>query len=146
MNMNMQSVMKAAAIGAIVNGILAILGNGVVYALPEAEIISSVFLCCGGILIPVATGALYGFFTPGKETLQQGAIGGGVSGVVAGIAYGVLNSIMILVLALVNGADIADAFAASTGTLIGGCCGAVIFGFILGAVGGAIWTAVQKDK
>ena len=134
MNMNMQSVMKAAAIGAIVNGILAILGNGLVYALPEAAIISSVFLCCGGILIPVATGALYGFFTPGKETLQQGAIGGGVSGVVAGIAYGVLNSIMILVLALVNG------------TLIGGCCGAVIFGFILGAVGGAIWTAVQKDK
>jgi hypothetical protein len=146
MNMNMQSVMKAAAIGAIVNGILAILGNGILYVAPTVGIISSVFLCCGGFLIPIATGALYGYFTPGKETLQQAALGGGVSGVVAGIAYGVLNSIMVLVFALVNGLEIADAVTASTGTLVGGCCGAVIFGFILGAVGGAIWSAVQKDK
>ncbi|MBP8000498.1 MAG: hypothetical protein KA314_15330 [Chloroflexi bacterium] len=69
MNMNMQSVLKAAAIGAIVNGILAVLGNGLTYALPAVGIISSIFLCCGGFLIPVATGALYGFFTPGRETL-----------------------------------------------------------------------------
>ncbi len=53
---------------------------------------------------------------------------------------------MVLVLALVNGLEIADAIAGSTGTLIGSCCGAVIFGFILGAVGGAIWSAMQKDK
>ena len=146
MNVNMQSVMKAAAIGAVINGIMAVLGQGLAYALPTVAVISSVFLCCGGFLIPVATGALYGFFTPGKETLQQGAIGGAISGLVAGIAYGILNSIMILILALVNGLDVADALAASTTTLVSGCCGAVIFGLMLGAIGGAIWTAVQKDK
>lgn len=146
MNVNMQSVMKAAAIGAVVNGILAVLGGGLAYALPTVAILSSVFLCCGGFLIPVATGALYGFFTPGKETLQQGAVGGALSGLVAGIAYGILNAIMILVVSLVNGVDIADALANSTATLASGCCGAVIFGLILGAIGGAVWTAVQKNK
>lgn len=144
-NMNMQSVMKAAAIGAIVNGIIAVLGGGIAYAAPSLVAITWVFLCCGGFLIPVATGALYGFFTPGKETLQQGAIGGAVSGLVAGIAYGILNSIMTLVISLINGVDIADALAGSTASLVGGCCGAIIFGLILGAIGGAVWTAVQKN-
>lgn len=145
MNMNMQSVMKAAAIGAIVNAIMAILSGGIAYAAPTVGAVTAIFFCCGGILIPVATGALYGYFTPGKETLQQSAMGGAVSGLVAGVAYGVINSLITLVISLVNGVDIADALAGSTATLIGGCCGAIIFGLILGAIGGAVWTAVQKN-
>ena len=144
-SMNMQSVMKAAAVGAVVNAIMAILGNGIAYAAPTVAAITWVFFCCGGILISIAIGVLYGYFILGKEILQQSAMGGAVSGLVAGIAYGILNSIMTLVISLVNGVDIADALAGSTASLIGGCCGAVIFGLILGAIGGAVWTAVQKN-
>lgn len=146
MNMNMQSVMKAAAVGAIINGILAILGGGLAYALPAVAIISSLFLCCGGFLIPVGTGALYGFFTPGKENIQQAAIGGAISGAVAGIAFGILRAIMTVVISLVNGAEIVDAITGGGAALVLGCCGPIFFGLILGAIGGAIWTAVQKDK
>ncbi len=68
-NMNMQSVMKAAAVGAIINGILAVVGGGATYALPAVGFLTALFSCCGWFLIPVAIGALYGYFTPGKENI-----------------------------------------------------------------------------
>jgi hypothetical protein len=146
-NLNTQSVIKAAAIGAGINvfvGLLRLLelipGIGDVLA-----VLNFVLFCCGGLLIPILTGALYGYFTPGKETLGQSALGGAVSGIVAGLIYGVVNSIVTAGVIAWNSGDIADALASSAGTLIGSCCGAFIGGAILGAIGGAIWTAVQKD-
>jgi len=146
MNVNMQSVMKAAAIGAIVNGILAVIGGGVGYALPAVGFITALFSCCGWLLIPVTVGALYGYFTPGKENIQQAAIGGAISGAVSGIAYGIISAIMAIILLVVAGAEITDALINGGGAGIGYCCAAVFAGLILGAIGGAVWTAVQKDK
>ncbi len=146
MNVNMQSVIKAAAVGAIVNGILAVLGGGLTYALPAVGFITALFSCCGWVLIPVAVGALYGYFTPGKENMQQAAIGGAISGAVSGIAYGIISAIMVIILLVVGGAEITDALTSGGVTGIGSCCAALFAGLILGAIGGAVWTAVQKDK
>ena len=146
-NLNTQSVIKAAAIGAGLNAIIAILGlSALIPGIgPALGVLTIVLGCCGWALIPIGTGALYGYFTPGKETLGQSAIGGAVSGIVAGLIYGMVNAVIQAGIIAWNSGDIADALAGSAATLIGGCCGAFLVGGVLGAIGGAIWTAVQKD-
>ncbi len=151
MNFNTQSVIKAAIIGAVINSIIGIL-SGAALLLPTSAIggalgiITGLLACCGWAAIPVGTGALYGYFTPGKETLGQAAGGGAVSGVVAGLLYGVVNAVVQGGVLAYQSSDIATALTGSAGALIGGCCGAFIVGGILGAIGGAIWTAVQGNK
>jgi hypothetical protein len=146
-NINNQSVIKAAAIGAGANAIIAILGLlSLVPAIgPAFGILAVVLGCCGWALIPLATGALYGYFTPGKETLQQGALGGAISGVVAGLIFGVINAVVNAGVIAWDSADIGSALGGSAVSLIASCCGAFLVGGVLGAIGGAIWTAVQKD-
>lgn len=147
MNFNTQSVMKAAAIGAAVNAVIGILAG--VVPLAEIDAITTIvalFACCGGFLIPVATGALYGYFTPGKEEMGQAAAGGALSGLVAGLVYGVVQAIVNAVVIVVQGGDFVATLTAGANTIVGSCCGAFIFGTILGAVGGVVWSLIQKDK
>lgn len=142
---NTQSVIKAAGIGAAINAVLGLLSILTLWV-PDLALLTWPFLCCGGILIPVLAGALYGRFNPGQETMSDGAIGGAVSGFAAGLMYGIFSSIATAVYALVQGGNFGDALAGSTTTLVSSCCGAILFGSILGAVGGAIWVATQGNK
>ena len=149
MKFNQQSVIKAAIVGVVINTILAILTNGIVLAgLGDSVLglVNGLLLCCAGLLVPIGVGALYGYFTPGREEMSESAAGGAVTGIVAGLAFGVVNALMTAVVALIEGFDVIDAVAGATGTIVGACCGAFIFGAILGAIGGVIWGVVQKDK
>lgn len=142
---NTQSIIKAAGIGAAINAVLGLLSVLTLW-MPDLGILTAPFLCCGGILVPVIAGALYGRFTPGQETMQEAAIGGAISGFAAGLMYGIFSSLATAVYAMVEFGDIGAALSGSTTTLITSCCGAIIFGSILGAIGGAIWNATQGNK
>lgn len=147
MKISTASILKAAAIGAGINMIIGLISGGVYFL--RMDIVSTLvglLGCCGGLLIPVMTGALYGFFTPGKETLAESAAGGAISGLVAGLVYGVFNGFSSAVVLLIDGFDFAAVMAASGVSLLLSCCGAIFFGSVLGAIGGAVWTAVQGDK
>jgi hypothetical protein len=145
MNVNTQSVIKAGGVGAAINVILGLL-SAVTLFIPEVGLLTWPFLCCGGVLIPVLAGALYGRFTPGRETMGESAAGGALSGFAAGLMYGVFSGIASAVYTVVQGGEIVDALSATAGSLVGSCCGAIIFGSLLGAVGGAIWNATQGNK
>ena len=93
-NLNTQSIMKAGLAGAGVNIIVALLGFGALFLPPSVAIAGGLIACCGWALIPVGTGALYGYFTPGRETIGQAAIGGAISGIVAGLVYGIFNALL----------------------------------------------------
>jgi hypothetical protein len=144
-NINTQSVIKAGAVGAAINIVLGLLGLAPLLV-EELAILTVPLLCCGALLIPVLSGALYGYFTPGRETTGQAALGGALAGVAAGLMYGVFNAIANAVFILTEGGNFGDALGASAGTIVGACCGAILFGALLGAVGGAIWMATQGNK
>jgi hypothetical protein len=147
MNINTQSVLKAAGIGAGINAIIGIIsGASSLLGVDAVTILVGLLACCGGILVPLLTGALYGYFTPGKETLGEGAAGGAISGMVAGLIYGLVSGVITAVVSLVQGVSFDVLLANTGGTILGACCGALIFGSILGAIGGAVWTAVQGNK
>lgn len=147
MNINSASVLKAALIGAAINAIIGISAGGATFlAVPGVSTIVSVLACCGGLLIPILTGALYGYFTPGRETLAESAAGGALAGLVAGLVYGVISGFSTAVFSVIQGADFGTVIGTTGLSLIGACCGAVIFGSLLGAIGGAVWTAVQGNK
>jgi hypothetical protein len=147
MNINMQSVLKAAGIGAAINAVV-----GIMSALPGIQGLEMLaFLvwplyCCGFLLIPITTGALYGYFTPGKETMGEAAGGGAISGMVAGLIYGLFSGALQIVVGLINGWDFEIIMTNAGGAVLGGCCIAIFLGSVLGAIGGVIWTAVQGDK
>ena len=61
-NLDMQSVLKAGGIGA---GIAILLG--VLSFIPVIGGFIAILFLCGGFLIPVASGVLYGYFAPGLE-------------------------------------------------------------------------------
>lgn len=145
-NINNQSVIKAAAVGAAANAVIALLGLlSLVPAVGGAFAALAIVLgCCGWALIPITTGALYGYFTPGKETLQQSALGGAISGVVAGLIFGTLNAVVQGGITAWQSADAVAAISNSGLSLVGACCGAFLVGGVFGAIGGALWTAIQN--
>jgi hypothetical protein len=146
-NINSASVLKAALIGAAINAVIGITSGAATFlGITAVDSIVSILACCGGLLIPVLTGALYGYFTPGRETLGESAAGGALAGLVAGMVFGVINGFSTAVFSVIRGVAF-DVVMAETGVvLLLSCCGAVIFGSLLGAIGGAVWTAVQGDK
>jgi hypothetical protein len=140
-------VLKAAGIGAAINALIGILSA--LTGIRGLEIIAILvwpLYCCGYLLIPVTAGALYGYFTPGKETLGEAAAGGAISGFVAGLTYGLISGVLQIVVGLINGSDFGTILTSTSTTILTYCCGALIFGSILGAIGGAVWTAVQSNK
>jgi hypothetical protein len=146
-NINTQSVLKAAGIGAGINAIIGVIsGASNFLGMDFVTTLVWLFACCGGALIPILTGALYGYFTPGKETMGEAAAGGAISGMVAGLVYGMVNGAITAVVSLVQGISFDIVIGAVGATLFAACCGALIFGSLLGALGGVIWTAVQGDK
>jgi hypothetical protein len=146
-NINSASVLKAALIGAAINAIIGFASGGATFlGIAAVQTIVSILACCGGLLIPVLTGALYGYFTPGRETLAESAAGGALAGLVAGLVYGVISGFSTAVFSILQGLDFGTVMATTGLSLVGACCGAVIFGSLLGGIGGAVWTAVQGEK
>jgi hypothetical protein len=146
-NINSASVLKAALIGAAINAVIGFTSGGATFlGIAAVQTIVSILACCGGLLIPILTGALYGYFTPGRETLAESAAGGALAGLVAGLVYGVISGFSTAVFSAIRGAPFETVMADTGVTLLLSCCAAVIFGSLLGAIGGAVWTAVQGEK
>ncbi len=138
-NIDMQSVLKAGGIGA---GVAIVLG--ILSLIPViGPIIGFIFLC-GGFLIPIAAGMLYGYFAPGLEDTATAAIGGALAGGASGILLAVFSAISGGISSgLQEGVGAGLAGGAISGIFGVLCFG--IMGFVLGAVGGLIWPFVQKQ-
>ena len=138
-NIDVQSVLKAGGAAA---GIAILLG--VLSFVPVIGGIAVVCFLCGGILIPVGGGLLYGYFAPGEEDTTTAAIGGalagGASGILLAIFWAIVNAVSAGIQEGVGGGLTTGAVGGIGGSL---CFG--ILGFVLGAVGGLIWPMVQKQ-
>lgn len=139
-NIDMQSVLKAGGIGA---GIAILFG--VLALIPFIGPIIGILFLCGGFLIPIAAGTLYGYFAPGEEDTSTAAIGGALAGGASGILLSIFSALTSAV-----SAGVSDGVGAGlAGGVISGTVGAICFGllgFILGAVGGLIWPFIQKQQ
>lgn len=138
-NLHMPSVLKA---GGITAGIAVLLG--VLSFIPFIGPFIALCFLCGGILIPVAAGMLYGYFAPGLEDTATAAVGGALAGGVGGIILAVFSSVSGAITAGmqegIGGGLAAGAVSGIFGAL---CLG--LAGFVLGAIGGLIWPLVQNQ-
>ncbi len=138
-NIDMQSILKAGGIGA---GVAILLG--IFSLIPVIGPVFGVVFLCGGFLIPIAAGMLYGYFAPGQEDTATAAIGGALAGGASGILLAVFSAISGGISSgLQEGIGAGLAGGAISGVFAALCFG--ILGFVLGAVGGLIWPFVQKQ-
>lgn len=145
MKINTESAIKAGGIGAAIAAVIGLLSGVVGYFISGNFSVGATF-CCGGVIIPLLSGVLYGYLTPGKETLGQGALGGALSGFAAGIMYGIFQGISTAVVFLVQGSEFSTAIRGSIDTIVGYCCAAIFVGSVMGAIGGAVWVVTQGNK
>jgi hypothetical protein len=141
MNLDMSSVLKAGLIAAIAGAVI-----GVLAGLPLIGVLFWVCNCFGVFLVPLGAGLLYGYFAPGHENLGQGALGGALAGTATGLIFGLFNIVTQSVISLLEGSSLAGVAVGGTLGLVLVGCGSVIFGGLLGAVGGAIWVIFQGEK
>lgn len=138
-NIDMQSVLKAGGIAAGVAILLSVLSF-----IPVIGPIIGICFLCGGILIPIAAGMLYGYFAPGQEDTGTAALGGALAGGAGGILLAIFSAISGSVMTgLQEGVGSGLAAGLGSGIFVSVCFG--IMGFILGAIGGVIWPMVQNQ-
>jgi hypothetical protein len=142
----MGSVIKAGGAAALIGFILGILSG-----IPLLKCLIWPLLCLGVFLLPVAAGLGYGYFAPGKESLQQSALGGALAGLAASIIYS-------LVTAVVAAASRAGVFVflqdnnLIPGSRVGALelvllsCVSIFLGLLFGALGGALWPVFQGNR
>jgi hypothetical protein len=150
MNFNMNSVIKAGGLGAAAALLLALIGQ-----IPILNCLLLPLLCLAWIALPIATGMAYGYFTPGKETTGESALGGALAGGFAGFAYAIINGIagaatgraaaVFQQLEGIEGMPVQ-----STGLGIGGLlvaiCFSILAGLVFGAIGGVLWPIFQGNR
>jgi len=138
--LHIPSVVKAGGIGAGIAIVAGLLGY-----IPFLGGFVALCMLCGGFLIPIASGVLYGYFAPGEETISQSAIGGALSGGAAGVLLGIFTGINTSAMSAISdaGVGVGDALAGGAITAVLCACGFGIAGLVLGAIGGAVWPAVQ---
>ncbi|NLF64054.1 MAG: hypothetical protein GX579_05570 [Chloroflexi bacterium] len=153
MNFNMNSVVKAGGLAAAAGLILAVLG-----AIPLLNCLILPLICVAWFVLPIAAGMAYGYFTPGKETMGQSAIGGALAGGFAGLVYSLVNGLLgaatgraTAALEQLEGIEGLEGVAVDgTGFTIGGLligmCIAVFGGLIFGAIGGVLWPLFQANR
>lgn len=146
MNINTGSVVKAGGIAAGVGLVLAILGG-----IPFLNCLFVPLLCIGAVVLPIGAGMGYGYFTPGREEMSQSALGGALAGAFGGLAYGIGSGIMGLITnagaaAFLEDADIAVSAGGGIMGLLLSTCLSVVAGLVLGAIGGLLWPAFQRNK
>ena len=146
MNINTGSVIKAGGIAAGVGLVLAILSG-----IPFLNCLVIPLLCIGAALLPIGAGMGYGYFTPGREEMSQSALGGALAGAFGGLAFGIGTGIMALITdagaaVFLQDADIAVNSGGNLGGVLVSSCLFVVAGLVLGAIGGLLWPAFQRDK
>lgn len=138
-NLHMPSVLKAGGISAVVAILL-----GVLSLIPLIGPFIALCFLCGGVLIPVAAGMLYGYFAPGQEDTATAAVGGALAGGAGGIILAVFSSVSGAITAgMQEGIGSGLAAGAVSGIFGALCLG--FAGFVLGAIGGLIWPLVQNQ-
>jgi hypothetical protein len=138
-NLDMQSVLKAGGVSA---GVAILLG--VLSLIPFIGPIIGIFFLCGGILIPIGAGMLYGYFAPGEEDTQTAAIGGALAGGAGGILLAIFSAISGTVTTGMQDGLGSGLAAGAVGGIFGALCMGIL-GFILGGIGGAVWPMIQKQ-
>lgn len=147
MNFNMNSVIKAGGIAAGIGLVLAVLG-----AIPFIQCLVIPLLCVAWFALPIAAGMLYGYYTPGKETTGESALGGALAGGFGGLVYGILNGILGAVtsagtMAALEGIEgMPQTAGAGVGSILIAVCVSVFGGLIFGALGGILWPMFQNRK
>lgn len=138
-NINFPSVLKAGGAAA---GVAILLGA--LSFVPYIGGIAVACFLCGGILIPIGGGMLYGYFAPGQEDTSTAAIGGalagGASGILLAVFWAIVNAVSTGIQDGIGGGLASGAAGGVAGSL---CFG--IMGFVLGAIGGLAWPLVQKQ-
>lgn len=153
MNFNMNSVVKAGGLAAAAGLILAVLS-----AIPLLNCLILPLICVAWFVLPIAAGMAYGYFTPGKETMGQSAIGGALAGGFAGLVYSLVNGLLgaatgraTAALEQLQGIEglegvTVDGSGFTIGGLLIGMCISVFVGLIFGAVGGTLWPLFQANR
>lgn len=151
MNVNMNSVLKAGGLGAAVGLLLALLG-----IIPFLNCLLLPLLCVAWFALPIGTGMAYGYFTPGKETTGQSALGGALAGGFAGLVYALINGLVTSAtggmatafeqLEGLEGLPIESTTTAGIGGLLVGVCFSVFGGLLFGAIGGVLWPMFQGSR
>ncbi|MEM7336408.1 MAG: hypothetical protein AAF490_30295 [Chloroflexota bacterium] len=138
-NIDMNSVVKAGGIAAGVSIVLNILG-----LIPFIGVFFGILTLCFGIFIPIGGGMLYGYFAEGEEDTQTAAIGGALAGGTAGVISAIVGAVIAGIAGTFTG-GIEEGLAAGVGGGIFGTICLGIAGFVLGAIGGAIWPMIQSN-
>ena len=139
-NIDVQSVLKAGGAAAGLAIVLSVLS-----LIPVIGPIIGICFLCGGILIPIGAGMLYGYFAPGEEDTSTAAIGGALAGGAGGILLAIFSAISGSVMTgLQEGVGSGLMAGISSGIFVSVCFG--IMGFILGAIGGLIWPMIQQRQ
>lgn len=139
-NIDMQSVLKAGGASAGLAIVLSLLS-----LIPVIGPVIGICFLCGGILIPIGAGMLYGYFAPGEEDTSTAAIGGSLAGGAGGILLAIFSAISgSVVTGLQEGVGSGLMAGLGSGIFVSICFG--IMGFILGAIGGVLWPLVQQRQ
>ncbi|MBN1122075.1 MAG: hypothetical protein JXJ17_13425 [Anaerolineae bacterium] len=158
MKLDTNALWKSAAIAA---------GGGLVLALLKLIPLAGIVCCCLLWLGYAGAGVLYGVFAKQGENgvdAGSGALGGAIAGAAAGLMAGIVGAISSLIMGTAGmmsslsqlqdqGIDVPPEMydmygSAAVGPMsaVMSLCGAFIFAAILGAIGGVIYGATQKDK
>lgn len=150
MTFNMNSVIKAGGLGAAAALVLALFGQ-----IPILNCLLLPLLCLAWFALPIATGMAYGYFTPGKETMAESALGGALAGGFAGFVYAIINGIVgaatgraAAVFQQLEGIEgmPAQAGGIGIGGLLLAICFSVFAGLFFGAIGGVLWPMFQGNR
>lgn len=163
MNINQQTLIKAAGIGA---------GIGLVYGIVANIPIVNLVCCCLGWLVMGGTGVVYGYFADQEGEpvdLATWAVGGAAAGAAAGLVRGIVSALaIVLISALGLGADVATQMAvledagldvppavaeqmvaggaATFANVLTTICGSFFIYAILAAIGGAIFALIKQGQ
>jgi len=147
MKINWSSVAKAGGAGAVLGALVGLSFAGVgLLGESIAGVCLGLVLCCGIIGLPSISGALYGYFTEGEESMGEAALGGAIAGTVSIIFFGVVAGLLGGISSVAYGGGIGGSIAGTIASSV--CCliAAPFFGGALGAIGGVLWTVFQKKK
>jgi hypothetical protein len=150
MTFNMNSVVKAGGLAAGIGLVLALLGK-----IPFIGCLFVPLICLGVFALPIGAGMAYGYFTPGKETMGQSALGGALAGGFAGFVYGLLNGLLNAatggIAGAINQIEGMENIPVETtglgfGSLLFSVCFSVLGGLLFGAIGGVLWPMFQANR
>jgi hypothetical protein len=151
MNFNQSALMKALGVG---------LGVGLVFGIGGVIPVIGTVCCCIGLLVYLAVGASYGYFSQQDGSpvdMATFALGGAIAGAVGGAFQGIISGIAGVVLNLMgvaanssygNLSDYGVPEAAAGGLIAIGilCCIGLLIDGVAGAVGGLVYALIRQNQ